>query len=55
MGEWVVGWMDGLMGRSCQITNNQINLDLIEIIQLCFQIYGHGDISMHIPPSGVSH
>ena len=31
--------MDGLMGRSCQITSKQINLDLIEIIQFCLQIY----------------
>ena len=23
----------------CQITKNQINLDLIEIIQFCFKIY----------------
>ena len=35
----VVGWMDGLMGRSCQITSSQINLDQIEIIQFCLQIY----------------
>ena len=26
------GWMGGLMGGSCQITKNQINLDLIQTI-----------------------
>ena len=33
------GWFSGSMGRSGQITNNLINLDLIEIIQFCLKIY----------------
>ena len=43
MGVWVVGWMGRLMvGHqvgSCQITKNQLNLDLIEIVQFYFEIY----------------
>ena len=39
----MVGWMGGLMsgsiGGSGQITRNQINLELIEIIQFCLKIY----------------
>ena len=31
---WVYGWVGQLIG-SCQITKSQINLDLIDIIQLC--------------------
>ena len=42
MGEWVVGWMGDSLGHwvgSGHITKNQIdlNLDLIEIIQFCFE------------------
>ena len=36
------GWVDGWVGQwlgLCQITKNQINLDLIEIIQFCLKIY----------------
>ena len=29
---WVDGWVSGSMGGSGQITNNLINLDIIEII-----------------------
>ena len=36
---WVGEWMGGLMGGPCQIINNQINLDLIEITQFCLKIY----------------
>ena len=35
----VDGWFSGSMGGSGQITNNLINLDLIEIIQFCLKIY----------------
>ena len=35
MGQWV---------GSCQMTNNLINLDLIEIIQFCLKIY---DLQRH--------
>ena len=31
--------MGGSIGGSCQITKNQINLNLIEIIQFCLKIY----------------
>ena len=34
MGQWVGQWVG--LG---QITKNQINLDLIEIIQFCLKIY----------------
>ena len=33
------GWFSGSMGGSGQITENLINLDLIEIIQFCLKIY----------------
>ena len=39
---WVCGWLDGSVGQwvgSGQMTNNGINLDLIEIIQFCLKIY----------------
>ena len=40
---WVCGWLGGSMGGSMgglgQMTNNRINLDLIEIIQFCLKIY----------------
>ena len=36
---WVEGWKGGLMGGSCEIIKNLINLDLIEIIQFCLNIY----------------
>ena len=42
LGAWVVRCMGGSVGqwvRSCQITKNLINLDLIEIIQFYFKIY----------------
>ena len=46
MGVWVVGWVSGSMGGSVcqwvglgQMTNNGVNLDLIEIIQFCLKIY----------------
>ena len=35
---WVCGWLGGSVGQwvgSGQMTNNLINLDLIEIIQFC--------------------
>ena len=35
------------MGESCQITKYQINLDLIEIIQLCLKIYDFGDTPIY--------
>ena len=35
---WMDGWVVGWVG-SGQITKNQINLDLIEIIQFCLKIY----------------
>ena len=37
------------MGGSGQITNNLINLDLIEIIQFCLKIY---DLKETHPPMG---
>ena len=42
MGGCVGGWVGGSVGqlvRSGQITNNLINLDIIEIIQFCLKIY----------------
>ena len=39
---WVCGWMGGSVGQwvgSGYITKYQINLDLIEIIQFCLNIY----------------
>ena len=39
VGQWVNQLVSGSMGGSCQITNNLINLDLIEIIQFCLKIY----------------
>ena len=39
---WVCGWMGGSMGQWVglgQMTNNLINLDLIDIIQFCLKIY----------------
>ena len=33
VGQWVNGWGSG------QMTNNLINLDLIDIIQFCLKIY----------------
>ena len=33
VGQWVNGWGSG------QMTNNLINLDLIDIIQFCSKIY----------------
>ena len=54
MGVWEVGWVSGSMGGSVcqwvrlgQMTNNGINLDLIEIIQLCLKIY---DLLRHPHP-----
>ena len=32
-------WVSGSMDGSGQITNNLINLDIIEIIQFCLKIY----------------
>ena len=42
MGGWVGGWVGGSVGQwlgSGQMTNNLINLDLIDIIQFCLKIY----------------
>ena len=41
MGGWVVQWVNGWVNGwgPGQITKNQINLDLIEIIQFCLKIY----------------
>ena len=39
---WVCGWLGGSVGQwlgSGQMTKNLINLDLIDIIQLCSKIY----------------
>ena len=39
---WVCGWLGGSVGQwvgSGFMTNNGINLDLIEIIQFCLKIY----------------
>ena len=44
----VDGWVSGSMGQSGQITNNVINLDIIEIIQFCLKIY---DLQRHPHPS----
>ena len=44
---WVCGYFSGAMGGSCQITNNLINLDIIEIIQFCLKIY---DLKEHPHP-----
>ena len=42
MGSWVGQWVGGSVGQwvgSGQMTNNLINLDLIEKIQFCLKIY----------------
>ena len=47
----VVGWVSGSMGQwvgSGQMTNNLINLDLIDIIQFCLKI----QICRDTPPMG---
>ena len=44
---WVVGWVSGSNGGSGQMTNNCINLELIEIIQFCLKIY---DLVRHPHP-----
>ena len=39
---WVCGWLGGSVGQWVglgQITQNLINLDIIEIIQFCLKIY----------------
>ena len=39
---WMCGWFGGSVGQwvgSGLMTNNGINLDLIEIIQFCLKIY----------------
>ena len=44
------GWLGGSVGEwvgSSQMTNNLINLDLIEIIQFCLKIY---DLLRHPHP-----
>ena len=41
---WVCGWVSGSNGGSGQMTNNCINLELIEIIQFCLKIY---DLERH--------
>ena len=44
---WVYGWMGGSVGQwvgSGHITKYQINLDLIQIIQFCLNIYDLLDI-----------
>ena len=41
--------MGGSMGGSGQITNNLINLDIIEIVQFCLKIY---DLKETPPPIG---
>ena len=43
---WVCGWVSGSMGGSGQITNNLINLDIIEIIQFCLKIYDLKETSL---------
>ena len=43
---WVGGWLSRCVGQwvgSGQITNYQINLDLIRIIQFCLKIFFCGD------------
>ena len=47
----MVGWVSGSNGGSGQMTNNCINLELIEIIQFCLKIY---DLERHPPPMGGS-
>ena len=44
---WVDGLVSGSMGGSAQITNNLINLDIIEIIQFCLKIYDCRDTPTH--------
>ena len=47
---WVCGWLGGSVGQwvgSGQMTNNCINLELIEIIQFCLKIY---DLERHPHP-----
>ena len=44
---WVCGWVSGSNGGSGQMTNNCINLELIEIIQFCLKIY---DLERHPHP-----
>ena len=47
---WVCGWFGGSVGQwvgSGQMTNNLINLDLIDIIQFCLKIY---DLLRHPHP-----
>ena len=42
VGGWVCWWLGGSVGQwvgSGQMTNNLINLDLINIIQFCLKIY----------------
>ena len=49
---WACGWLGGSVGQwvgSSQMTNNLINLDLIDIIQFCLKIYDLVDTS---PPMG---
>ena len=49
---WVCGWFGGSVGQwvgSGLMTNNGINLDLIEIIQFCLKIY---DLKETPPPMG---
>ena len=46
MGVCVNGWVDQWVG-SGQITNNLMNLDIIEIIQFCLKIY---DLKRHPHP-----
>ena len=44
------GWLGGSVGqwvRLGQMTNNRINIDLIEIIQFCLKIY---DLLRHSHP-----
>ena len=41
------GLVSGSMGGSGQITNNLINLDIIEIIQFCLKIYDCRDTPTH--------
>ena len=48
LGGWVEEWVNGGQWvEPGQITKNQINLDLIEIIQFCLKIY---DILRHLHP-----
>ena len=53
MGGGVEGWMDWLMCRPCQISNNQINLYVIEIIKF-YDLWSFM-ISVHTSPTGVSY